>query len=222
MAKAPVLKTGGRKPLQVRILCPPSLYGTSPSHRFCMSRPSRSRLAFVIGSLAVAFPARGHAQTQYDSVFEQFKALAPTTSRATVKGLVLRRDVMELRLDSGFAYLLTPVAGRTVGIAFIGGGSLSFEPPLAVEKYHLQRVFGDSTVNGPITAAVFLFADSTGDELQHRLAFSSAPTARSGDVGDAVGDALDYLVDGRAHAVESDLFATILNKTTTPFFAAYL
>jgi hypothetical protein len=24
MAKAPVLKTGGRKPLQVRILCPPS------------------------------------------------------------------------------------------------------------------------------------------------------------------------------------------------------
>ena len=23
MAKAPVLKTGGRKPLQVRILCPP-------------------------------------------------------------------------------------------------------------------------------------------------------------------------------------------------------
>ena len=28
MAKAPVLKTGGRKPLQVRILCPPL---TSPS-----------------------------------------------------------------------------------------------------------------------------------------------------------------------------------------------
>ncbi len=187
-----------------------------------MSRSSRSRLAFLVGSLAVAFPTRGHAQTQYDSVFEQFKALAPTASRATVKGLVLRRDVMELRLDSGFAYLLTPVAGRTVGIAFIGGGSLSFEPPLAVEKYNLQRVFGDSTVNGPITAAVFLFADSTGDELQHRLAFSSAPTARSGDVGDAVGDALDYLVDGRAHAVESDLFATILNKTTTPFFAAYI
>ena len=28
MAKAPVLKTGGRKPLQVRILCPPL---TAPS-----------------------------------------------------------------------------------------------------------------------------------------------------------------------------------------------
>ena len=28
MAKAPVLKTGGRKPLQVRILCPPLWFST--------------------------------------------------------------------------------------------------------------------------------------------------------------------------------------------------
>ena len=187
-----------------------------------MSRPSRSRLAFVVGSLAVASPARGHAQTQYDSVFEQFKGLTATTSRATVKDLVVRRDVMELRLDSGFAYLLTPVDGRTVGIAFIGGGSLSFNPPLPVEQYNLHRVLGDTTVNGPISAAVFLFADSTGDELQHRLTFTSSPTARSGDVNDAVGDALDYMVDGRARAVEPDLFAPILNKTTTAFFSAYV
>src|SRR2546422_11020332 len=134
-----------------------------------MSRSSRSRLAFLIGSLA-AFPARGHAQTQYDSVFEQFKALAPTASRATVKGLVLRRDVMELRLDSGFAYLLTPVAGRTVGIAFIGGGSLSFEPTLTGQKYHPPRAVREPTVNGPITPAVILFATSTAEQPQHRLA----------------------------------------------------
>jgi len=92
---------------------------------------------------------------------------------------------------------------------------------LAVEKYNLLRVFGDSTVNvrSPPRCSC---SPIHGDELQHRLAFSGAPTARVGDVGDAVGDALDYLVDGRAHTVESDLFATILNKTTTAYFAAYI
>src|SRR5438477_825177 len=175
-------------------------------------------LALIMGCLAVSAPA----QTPYDSAFEQFKGLTATTSRAAVKNVVLRRDVMELRLDSGFAYLLTPIAGRTLGIAFLGNGTFSFEPPLAVEQYNLQHELGDSTVNGPITAAVFLFADSTGDELQHHLSFSSNPTTRAGDVDDAVGAALDYLVDGRAHAAEPDLFATILNKTTTGFFAAYI
>src|SRR2546423_2938417 len=175
-------------------------------------------LALIIGCLTVSAPA----QTPYDSAFEQFKGLTATTSRAAVRNVVLRRDVMELRLDSGFAYLLTPIAGRTLGIAFLGNGTFSFEPPLAVEQYNLQHELGDSTVNGPITAAVFLFADSTGDELQHHLSFSSNPTTRAGDVDDAIGAALDYLVDGRAHAAEPDLFATILNKTTTGFFAAYV
>src|SRR2546428_4987770 len=42
MAKAPVLKTGGRKPLQVRILCPPS---THPARRsYACRRRVRARL----------------------------------------------------------------------------------------------------------------------------------------------------------------------------------
>ena len=94
-------------------------------------------------------------QTAYDTVYQQIKSLAPQRDAvAPVSGLVLRRDVMELRLDSGSAYLLTPVAGRIVGVVFTGRGSMLFVPPLTVEQFNLQRVMGDSTISGPITAAV--------------------------------------------------------------------
>src|SRR6266850_2165285 len=113
-------------------------------------------------------------QTAYDTVYEQVKGLTPQLDAvAAVTGLVLRRDAMELRLDSGSAYLLTPVAGRIRGVVFTGRGSMSFVPPLTVEQFNLQRVMGDSTINGPITAAVVLFADSTQAELVNNVSVAS-------------------------------------------------
>lgn len=160
-------------------------------------------------------------QTPYDSVFDQLKSLAPRhDAAAPVRGAVLRRDVMELRLDSGSAFLLTPVAGRTIGIAFVGKGSLSFVPPLLVEQYNLKRVLGDSTINGPITSAVFIFADSTQAELSRSLTFEGAKGAA--DPGGAVGDALDYLVENRSRSVDPGLMTALLNQTTTGYFAAYI
>ncbi|HXG98345.1 MAG TPA: hypothetical protein VNJ06_14680, partial [Gemmatimonadales bacterium] len=80
-------------------------------------------------------------QTPYDTVFDQLKNLAPLPNAvAPVHGLVLHRDVMELRLDDGFAFRLSPVAGRAAGIAFVGSGSLTFTPPLVVEQFNLKRV----------------------------------------------------------------------------------
>src|SRR6266545_3472415 len=83
-------------------------------------------------------------QQSFDSVFDQLKGLTPARGAvAMVRGVVIHRDVMTLRLDSGFAYRLTPVAGRTVGIAYLGTGSVSFTPPLAVEQFNLKRTLGD-------------------------------------------------------------------------------
>jgi len=166
-------------------------------------------------------------QTAYDSVFDQLKGLAPLRDAvAPVKNVVLRRDAMELRLESGTAYLLTPLSGgdRTIGIAFVGGGQLNFEPPLIVEQYNLKRVLGDSSVSGPITAAVFLFADSTAVELKRQLTFGPSPgnDERAGNAADAVHDALDYLVDGRSHSANESLLTALLNKTSTGYFAAYI
>ncbi|HYX82382.1 MAG TPA: M1 family aminopeptidase [Gemmatimonadales bacterium] len=161
-------------------------------------------------------------QTPYDTVYDQIQNLQPK-SVAPVKHLVLRRDVLALRLDSGWVYRLTPVHERTVAIAFVGTGSLTFVPPLTVEQTSLLRVLGDSVLNEPITAAVLLFTDSTDAELTRALTF--VPRSSVGNIpdpGGAIDDARDYLVDGHTHSVEASFLAPILNSTTTEFFSAYV
>ncbi|MFN2570391.1 MAG: M1 family aminopeptidase [Gemmatimonadales bacterium] len=173
-------------------------------------------MSVVIGlALVLAAPP----QTPYDTIYDQLKSLVPR-SVARVHGLVVRRDVMELRLDSGYAHLLSPVAGRIVGVAFSGYGSLSFTPPLAIEQRNVQRVMGDSTVSGPISAAVFLFADSTEAELTRALRF--IPEASVGvSVAAPIAAALDYLVDGHTHLIDDGLIDPLLNGARNGFFAAY-
>ena len=162
------------------------------------------------------------AQTPYDTVFDQLKNLAPlATAVAPVHGLVLRRDVMELRLDEGFAFRLSPVAGRTAGIAFVGSGSMSFTPPLVVEQFNLKREMGDSTISGPITAAVFVFADSTDAELGRTLKFGPAPQ-NAPDPSGAIGEALEYILDGRSHSADASLMTALLNHTTPGYFSAFV
>ena len=176
--------------------------------------------AVVAAVFAVSVLAQ---QSPYDSVFNQLKNLAPLPAAvAPVNNVVVHRDAMELRLESGTAYLLTPLSGRTVGIAFVGAGSLTFEPPLVVEQYNLRRVFGDTTISGPVTAAVFIFADSTAEELTRQLTFGPGAAGRIGDADDAVNDALDYLVDGRSRAATPTLMTSLLNRHSTGYFAAYI
>jgi len=162
------------------------------------------------------------AQTPYDTVFDQLRSLAPLPAAvAPVHGLVLHRDVMELRLDDGFAFRLSPVAGRTAGIAFVGSGSLTFTPPLVVEQFNLKRVMGDSTISGPIAAAVFIFADSTDAEVARSLKFGPVPQGAPNPTG-AIGAALDYITDGRSRSADPGLLTALLNHTATPYFSAYL
>src|SRR5436309_2916706 len=283
---APVLKTGGRKPLQVRILCPPyhvvseSRFSTPRPHAWgpniCRStrprkgRPKRSvhatnlrernscglgpphtslgpglaahhdmrgslplLTAFLLSALASPEPVRGQsapppalpaapveAVVSYDTVFNSLRNLAPRPDRvATVHGGVLRRDVMELRLDAGTLSVLTSVAGRAIGVAFVGAGSVSFVPPLEVERANLRRVLGDSLVSGPIAGAVLIFADSTLGELERSVTFGAGPP---GDAAGFVSDALDYLVDGRERSADASLMTALLSETTSGFFAAYV
>ena len=169
--------------------------------------------------LTVAVLAWGQGADSYDTVFNQIKKLAPRSDRvATVHNLVLHRDVLELRLDAGSLYLLTPVAGRNVGVAFVGTGTVSFVPPLEIERANLRRVLGDSTVSGPITRAVLIFTDSTWAELQRTLTFS--PGTAADDAAGDVHDALDYLIERRDRYVDGTLMTALLNGTENGFFTA--
>src|SRR2546430_17601359 len=92
-------------------------------------------------------------------------------SVAPVRNLTLRRDVIVFHLEEGNLFLATPVAGRTIAAVFVGRGSVSVTPPLAVERVELKRLLEDSTVNAPISAAALLFSPSTLAPVGRRLTF---------------------------------------------------
>ncbi len=161
------------------------------------------------------------AQDHYEQVVAEVRHMAARGDRAAaVRDLVLRRDAAEFHLAEGTLYLLTPVAGRTVGAVFVGRGSVELTPPLAVERANLRRVLKDSVLDAPISAAVFLFADSTLGELERRVTFGAAEV--DAQAAARVGDALDFLVDGRARSVDATFMSALLNGEPNGFFSAYV
>jgi len=94
------------------------------------------------------------SEERYEPVFDQLHKIALQGERvAPVLNLALRRDVIEFNLEQGKLYVARPVAGRTISVVFVGHGSVSFTPPLAVERAQLQRVLGDSVLKAQISAA---------------------------------------------------------------------
>lgn len=158
---------------------------------------------------------------RYEQLFQQLRKLAPRADRfATIHDLVLRRDVAEFQLRDGVLLLLTPVGNRTVGAVFVGTGSATFTPPLAVERAQLRRVLGDSTLDTPIEAAVFIFTDSTAAELEREVAFATGAVPASAAA--RIGDALEFISDGRLREAEPALMTALLNGETNAFFAGYI
>jgi len=154
-------------------------------------------------------------------LYEELHRIGPRSDRvATVRNLVLRRDAIEFHLEQGHLYLFTPLADRTVAAVFVGNGSVSFAPPLEVERGRLKHVLGDSTLNAPILSAAFVFADSTLPELEHKLTFG--PGSGERDAAGPAGDALDHLTEGRERHMHPALMAALLNGDVSGFFFAYV
>ena len=158
---------------------------------------------------------------RYEPLFDELRKIAPRSDRvATVRNLVLRRDAIEFHLEQGHLYLFTPLADRTVAAVFVGQGSVSFAPPLDVERGQLEHVLGDSTLKAPILSAAFVFADSTLAELEHTQTFG--PGGGAPDAAGPAGDALDRLTDGREGHMHPALMAALLNGDVNAFFFAYV
>src|SRR5919201_4181554 len=123
-------------------------------------------------------PTGATAAERYEPVFDALRRLAPRSdSVATIHNLTLQRDAIQFRFAEGRLYLLTPVAGRTVGAVFVGRGAVSFMPPLAVERGQMSHILGDSVLNTPLSAAVLIFTDSTLWELTRQLSFGPGAEA---------------------------------------------
>ena len=75
-----------------------------------------------------------------------------------VERLNLAVDLAEVSLDRGWLFPATPLAGRVVELVFIGEGHLRLEPPDATEAGQLELFTGESRLDRPFDAAVFVVA----------------------------------------------------------------
>ena len=173
------------------------------------------------GFAAPRHTAERMAAERYEPVFDGLRQMRPAERVAPVHDLTLRRDAIVFHLEDGNLFLATPVGDRTIGAVFVGRGSISFTPPLAIERMELLRLLGDSTVKAQISAAALVFTDSTLSELERQLAFAPAPRTAAGQASGVLGDAVEHLVDGR-RVVQPTLMRALLNGETNGFFYAHV
>src|SRR2546430_9544488 len=150
-----------------------------------------------ISSLVIAalFTPAQSAAERYEPVFDGLRHMTQGERVAPIRNVTLRRDAIVFHLEDGNLFLATPVAGRTIGAVFVGRGSVSVTPPLAIERLELKRLLEDSIVDARISAAAFVFTDSTLTELERQLTFGPRPAANQGS--GVLSDVVDRLVDGR-------------------------
>jgi hypothetical protein len=106
-----------------------------------------------------------------------------------------------------------------IAAVFVGHGSVSFTPPLAIERRELQRVLGDTAVHAPITGAAFVFTDTTWAELARQVSVGAAGAAD--EASGMLSTTLDRLVDDR-RVLQPTLITALMNQDTNGFFYAHV
>ena len=129
------------------------------------------------------------AAESFDETYGELLGLMGVPSRvAQVKDVVLQRDIARFTLQQGRLYQLSPIGGRTVGLVFVGQGRFAFAPESRIEQDRLARIEKVRAIDTPVSAVLFLFADSTMAELEGRVTFAAGEVP--GGVRDRVKDAL--------------------------------
>jgi hypothetical protein len=187
-----------------------------------LPRPLSAQLAAATSAAGPTAPARAAAAAEsFDETYGELLGLAPVATRvAQVKDVVLQRDLARFTLQQGRIYQLSPIGGRTVGLVFVGQGRFAFAPESRIEQNRLARIEKVPAIETPVSAVLFLFADSTMAELEGRVTF--APGEVPGDVRDRVKDALKHLVDESSHTPDPDLMGALLNRRNSELFYAHV
>jgi Peptidase family M1 domain len=175
----------------------------------------------VSAQLSAEVAASNTSVAAYDRRYEELRSLKPVPEKvASVRRLVLQRDVGQFTLEDGSLYLLSSVGARVVGAVFVGKGTFSFAPPSRMEQERLTFFEKTKALVTPLNAVAFFFADTTVAELERNLTFGSARVPD--DVGGTIADALGYLRDEDSRSFDPDLMEAFLNQDSTDFFYAHI
>lgn len=121
--------------------------------------------------MAPAAPAQSAATTDKD-FYNQVKSFSLAGGAATVSGLVLNRDRVQLTFTGTF-YFAAPIDGHVTGAVFVGDGKFSAPvPPSDFEKENVRRLLGADSVDSDFRTAVLRFSDDTFEQLGQKPALA--------------------------------------------------
>lgn len=109
--------------------------------------------------------AQNDFSSKSKAVYDQIKAFSLNGGSAEVKGLLLKRDRVNMTFDGTF-YFTSAIDGHITGAVFTGSGSFRAEvPPNDFEKANLNRLLGTDAVESDFNTAVLRFSDDTFEQI---------------------------------------------------------
>jgi hypothetical protein len=176
-------------------------------------------LAAALMFIAPASFAQSNPVSAEKSLYDQIKAFSLGGGSATVSGLVLNRDRVQMNFNGTF-YFASPVDGHVTGAVFVGNGKFSAPvPPSDFEKENVKRLLGADSADGiesDFKTAVLRFSDDTFAQLGQKPAPSQA---------DANTQKVANEIDGRMMKetganLSARIALSILNQEKPGFFFA--
>jgi Peptidase family M1 domain len=184
--------------------------------------PEFLRASLLALSLA-GFPSAlaGQATSAYLTYYNQLREMRPLKElTAPVRGLTLKRDAAELVFEEGRMWLMTPVNGRTIGVAFEGTGWFRYAPASIMERERLRDMRKMDAMDQPFSQVVLLFGDSTLEQLRAQLTFG--PGEESDALRRRFVEALSYVGKEDHQSVDPDLVISLMNDQRTDLFYAHM
>jgi hypothetical protein len=132
-------------------------------------------------------PAGGTASAaNADPTYQQLRQVGLGGEAVQVNNLALKRDAGIFTFHSGTLCFLSPVGGKVTGAVFVGEGSFSLVPPIAVEMRSLALLTKQPGMKEEFDELVLRFTDSTYDEIKKSpAAVPSTGTCKSGLLDDS-------------------------------------
>ena len=168
--------------------------------------------ALFVLAASLSLTAADNPSPNSDPIYQQIRNVTLGGEAVTVNNIKLRRDAATFQFRSGTICFVTPVNGKITGAVFTGDGNLVVNTSDATERASLRLLTKEDGFSEDFSQAVFLFTDSTYDEIK-----------KGGAIAGGTCDAglLKDIQNTTRHKLKRNLEARILADVLSPAPGAY-
>ena len=150
-------------------------------------------LTLLLATAAAPVFAQQSISSAETEFYNQVRAFSLGGGSASVNGLVLQRDRVQMTFTGTF-YFTSAINGHVTGAVFVGGGRFSAPAPtIDFEKEYVKRLLGADIVESDFKTAVLRFSDDTFEQLGQKPGASQS--------------------DGNTQKIATDVEARVLKET---------